>query len=419
MSHGDPRSVDTVVIGGGQAGLATSWHLARAGVEHVVLEAGRVAESWRSRRWDSFTLVTPNSMTTLPGFAHRADEPGAFIPRNELVTALEGWARDFSAPVVEQTRVDAVAAAAGGFEVRTSAGPWRARRVVVATGYYRQPRWPSFSAAIRPSVTQLDAIAYRNPDALAPSGVLVVGSGQSGCQIAEELLLSGRDTWLAAGNAGRLPRRYRGRDGFDWLVDLGFFDLPEERFPDPRGRRTPNPHLSGARGGHSINLHVLARRGMRLLGHVTGVEGAGGGRLRLAPDLAESLRAADAYRARMTTAADALAERTGMDVTPATDADDEPTAVDGFAVDPPDVLDLGAAGITSVIWACGYAPDFSFLQVPALDAAGFPIHEAGLSRVPGLGFVGLRFQRTAKSDLLFGVGDDAHVVVDRLLRPTA
>jgi putative flavoprotein involved in K+ transport len=408
-------SIDTLVIGAGQAGLAASYWLTEAGVDHQVLDSGRVAESWRTRRWDSFTLVTPNWMTLLPGFPEPAGGADAFLARDDLVASLADWAAGFGAPVREGVRVSRLSRpGAGLFRAETPDGPIDARRVIVATGYYRRPRWPPFAAAVSPAVLQLDATEYRRPDLLPPGAVLVVGSGQSGCQIAEELQLAGREVWFSIGTTGRLPRRYRGRDGMAWFARLGIFDLPEERFPDPRGRLASNPHCSGARGGHSINLHRLARAGVHLVGRLAGLDDGAGLRLRVARDLAASLRAADGYRARITGMIDLLIEREGLDSTAPDDADDEPAALDGFRVPPAELLDLDGLGIRSIVWSCGYLPDLSWLDVPVLDGSGYPIHRAGLAAVPGLGFVGLRFQRAARSDLLYGVADDARIVVERL-----
>lgn len=410
------RSIDTLVVGGGQAGLTSSFHLARRGVDHVVLEAGQVGESWRSRRWDSFTLVTPNWMTALPDLpagVGGTGDPDGFLPRAEVVEMLTSWAAAIAAPVHEGVAVTSVMRdpSGTGYVVETSDGPWGARRVIAATGTNRAPRRPAFAADLPASIAQLDVAAYRNPEALPPGAVLVVGSGQSGCQIVEDLQIAGRDVYLGVGSAGRFIRRYRGRDAFRWLVAAGFFDLTEAQWADPRGRRSPNPHLTGARGGHTINLHRFARDGVHLVGRIGG---AAGGRLRIADDLQARLAGADAIAARFRQAIDEQIERAGLAAPGPEDSDDYP-GDDGFRVPLLDELDLGTAGITSVIWACGFAPDFSYLRLPVLADDGWPIHDGGLTSEPGLGFVGLRFQTSARSDLLFGVAADAGRVVDRLL----
>jgi putative flavoprotein involved in K+ transport len=410
------RSIDTLVVGGGQAGLASSYHLRRRGVDHVVLEAGRIGESWRSRRWDSFTLVSPNWMIALPDLpagVGGSGDPDGYLPRAEIVGMLAAWAAALAAPVYEGVTVTSVTRDPGGsgFVVETTDGPWRAGRVIAATGVYRTPTLPPFAADLSASIAQLDATAYRNPEALAPGSVLVVGSGQSGCQVVEDLLLAGRDVYLSVGSAGRLIRRYRGRDCFRWLDAIGFFELTEADLEDPRGRRAPNAHITGARGGHTINLHRFAHDGVRLLGRI---EGAAGGHLRVAPDLHARLAGADAIAAKFRQAVDEQVERAGLAVPGPEDTDDYP-GDDGFRVPQLDGLDLGAAGITSVIWACGLVPDFSYLRLQVFGGDGWPIHDGGITREPGLGFVGLRFQTSRRSDLLSGVVADAGRVVDRLL----
>jgi putative flavoprotein involved in K+ transport len=385
-------------------------------MDHVVLEAGRTGESWRSRRWDSFTLVTPNWMTALPDLpagVGGTDHPNGFLPRAEIVEMLSSWAAALRAPVRERVTVTSVARdpAGTGFSVETTDGPWRARRVIAATGANRSPRRPGFAADLPPSIAQLDVTAYRNPELLPPGAVLVVGSGQSGCQVVEDLRLAGRDVYLGVGSAGRFVRRYRGRDAFRWVVEGGLFDLTEAQWADPRGRRSPNPHLTGARGGHTINLHRFARDGVHLLGRI---DGLAGDRLRIAGDLHARLAGADAIAARFLRAIDEQIERAGVAVPGPEDSDDYP-GDDGFRVPMVPELDLGTAGITCVIWACGFAPDFSYLHLPVLADDGWPVHDGGITSESGLAFVGLRFQTTAKSDLLFGVAADAERVVDRLL----
>jgi putative flavoprotein involved in K+ transport len=410
------RSIDTLVVGGGQAGLASSFHLRRRGVDHVVLEAGRIGESWRSRRWDSFTLVTPNWMTALPDLpagVGGTGDPDGFLPRAEVVEMLTSWATAIAAPVHEGLAVTSVTRdpQGTGYVVETTDGSWRARRVIAASGTNRTPRRPSFAVDLPASITQLDVAAYRNPEALPPGAVLVVGSGQSGCQVVEDLRLAGRDAYLSVGSAGRFIRRYRGRDAFRWAVAGGLFDLTEAQWADPRGRRAPNPHITGARGGHTINLHRFARDGVHLVGRI---DGGTGGRLRVAEDLHARLAGADAIAAKFRQGIDEQITRTGLAVPGPEDSDDYP-GDDGFRVPQLAELDLGAAGITSVVWACGFAPDFSYLRLPVLAEDGWPIHDGGITSESGLGFVGLRFQTTAKSDLLFGVAADAGRVVGRLL----
>jgi putative flavoprotein involved in K+ transport len=408
------KSVDTLVIGGGQAGLATSCHLSRLGREHVVLEAGRIGETWRSRRWDSFTLVTPSWAIRLPSGPSVPGDPGGFLPRDDVVGMLQQYATDIAAPVREGVAVRSLEQGrdGGGFLADTTDGPVRARNVVVATGFFATARLPVFAREIDSSVVQLDATAYRNPADLPDGGVLVVGSGQSGVQIVEDLALAGRDVWLSVGRAGRFPRRYRGREIFEWAEAIGLLAMTEDKAPDPRGRFGPNPHLTGARGGHTINLHRFARDGIHLVGRVTGADGR---RLRIDPDLHERLRGADQFAAQIKGGIDKFIAATGSDAPPADAANsDDHVGLEGFGVPLTEALDLERNGITTVIWAAGFLPDWSWIRLPIFDRQGQPIHDAGVTTQTGLAFVGLRYQRWLKSDLLYGVGDDAEHVVERL-----
>jgi putative flavoprotein involved in K+ transport len=411
--------VETLVIGAGQAGLATSYHLTRLGREHLVLDAGQVGDTWRRRRWDSFTLVTPNWTIRLPGLEPPSDRDG-FMPRDEVVSMLSGYAAAFGAPIRPNVAATSLDRAPEGsperYHVSTANGPIAATNVVIATGWFRVPKVPAWAADVDPAVHQLNAIEYRNPESLPPGGVLVIGSAQTGCQIAEDLSLAGRDVWLATGKVGRIPRRYRGRDGFEWWDALGGYTLTEDQLPDPRGRFGPNPHISGARGGHTINLHRFARDGIRLLGHVTGIDGT---RLQVAPDLHENLGRSDFVATEFKKEVDKLISEHGIDA-PAADTSDPVNSDDhdgseGFELPLTPSLDLAAEGIGTIIWATGYLPDHRWIHLPIFDDAGHPRHDAGVSDEPGVGFVGLRFQRFMQSDLFYGVGEDARLVVERLL----
>jgi putative flavoprotein involved in K+ transport len=406
--------VETLVVGAGQAGLAASYHLTRLGREHLVVDSASIGDTWRSRRWDSFTLVTPTWTVRLPGLDRAPGDPDGFLPRDDIVSMLEDYATAFSAPVREGVTVTSVerSPTSERLVARTTDGPIEADNVIVATGFYRVTRLPAFAAELAPAILQIDTTEYRNPEALPPGAVLVVGSAQSGCQIAEDLQLAGRRVWLSVGSAGRVPRRYRGRDGLHWWNELGRFDLREDQVPDPRGRFGPNPHMTGARGGHTINLHRFARDGMRLVGRIAGGRGT---RLSLAPDLYERLTAVDAFASKLTAQIDALIASRALDAPPVDPANtDEHDGLEGFEQPLLEELDLAREGISTVIWATGFVPDHSWIRLPAFDDGGQPIHDAGVTREPGLAFVGLRFQRWVKSDLFFGVGDDARVVVERL-----
>lgn len=404
------ESVGTVVIGAGQAGLAVSHALRRLGSEHVILEQGQVAQAWRGR-WDSFTLVTPNWTIRLPAGAYNGPDPDGFLPRDEIVAMLERYAA--GAPVRSGVQVTAVdPEPAGGFTVSTGSGPIRAANVIVATGTFQSERPSPFGSHLPARVLQLHTSGYRNPGTLPPGAVLVVGSGQSGCQIAEELLEAGRTVHLSVGTAGRVPRRYRGRDIFHWLAGSGFLDRTVDKLPSPKAKFAGNPHATGRGGGHTINLHRFARNGMRLHGHVQGVRGE---RVRFAADLHANLAAADTFAADLTGGIDEYIRNAGVDAPPPDAANtDEYDGHDGFAIPEQAELDLAAEGISTVIWAGGYRFDYSLVHAPVLDPDGFPITRRGVTRVPGLYFLGMHFLYDGKSSILYGVGGDAEHVARHL-----
>lgn len=393
--------INTIIIGGGQAGLAVSYFLNRQGRDHLVLEqAAAPAEAWRNHRWDSFTLNTPNWQSQLPGAPNPSD-PNAFMSRADIVAYLEAYAQPL--PVRYGSRVISVERDKrwGSYVVATADGEsFVARNVVIATGLYQRPNIPAFAADFPANVLQMHSDAYRNPHTLPSGAVLVVGSAQSGAQISEELYESGRKLYLAVGRAGRIPRRYRGKDANWWSEKLGIYDRTVDQLPSPRAKFAGKPHISGTRGGHTLNLHQFARDGVVLLGHLESVTGSS---IRLASDLHDNLARADQHEADFTKAVDAYVAATGM-VAP---EETLPVLRDGFAAPLLAELDLMAAGVTTVIWATSYKFDFSFIRLPVFDADGFPIQRRGVADYPGLFFVGLPWLHDAKSGLLYGVGDDA------------
>jgi putative flavoprotein involved in K+ transport len=398
-----------VVIGAGQAGLAVSSSLTALDVEHVVLERARVAETWR-RRWDSFCLVTPNWTMSLPGAPYSGDDPEGFAPRDEIVGYLERYAADTRTPVSEGVAVTSLEAApADGFLLRTSAGDLQARRVVVCTGAFQRPHRPDVAASFPEHVLVLDVQDYVGPTSLPEGRVLVVGSGQTGCQLAEELHLAGRDVWLACGRAPWAPRRPDGRDIVDWLAESTFFDTPVHALPRPVNRLGANVQATGARGGHDLHYRTLQAMGVQLLGRLSGVDGH---RASFADDLAASVAFGDARYADIRKM---MHDQLGARGLPAPELPDPAP----FRCDPPRDLDLH--GLAAVIFTAGFRPDYDgWVQFPAFDASGFPLTEDGASTVvPGLFFCGVHYLRTVKSALLLGVGDDAAVVarsVERSLR---
>jgi putative flavoprotein involved in K+ transport len=402
--------VETVIVGGGQAGLATSYHLKQHDREHIVLEReDRPASAWRNGRWDSFTLVSPNWTFKMPGAEYSGDDPDGFMPRTLVIHRFERYIAGFDLPVRLGVTVTAVEPLAEnrGYLVTTDAGTIEAENVVVATGLFQRPKVSPVGAKLPATVQQLHSGQYRNPRALPEGAVLVVGTAQSGCQIAQELYQSGRKVYLCVGSAGRIPRRYRGRDIFEWLDPLGFFDRTEADLPSPRAKFAGNPALSGHLRGQTLNVHRFARDGVTLLGHL---RGADGDTLHLAPDLKESLAKSDAFESQIIASIDEYIEKAGLDVP----AEELPVMRDGYSAEEITELSLQAAGITTVIWATGYDFDFNLVRLPVTDEFGYPIEKRGVTEYPGLYFVGLPWLYKMKSGLLLGVGEDAEFIAGEI-----
>jgi putative flavoprotein involved in K+ transport len=401
--------VNTVVVGGGQAVLAVSHYLTDHAINHVVLEqADRPADAWRNRRWDSFTLNTPRWQSRVPGVRYGEDDPDGFMPKHEVVAHLDEPARQL--PVRTRARVTNIRRHGGNgcYVVETSDGATiTARNVVVATGLYQSPKIPGLAQDLPSHIKQLHSDTYRNPEQLLPGAVLVVGSAQSGAQIAEELYESGRKVYLATGRAGRTPRCYRGKDANWWFARMGQYDRKVSELPSPKAKFARKPHISGTKGGHTINLHQFARDGVTLLGRLAGVEGD---IVRLKGDLHDNLAAADRAEAEFVKAVDACVVANGM----AAPEESLPVPRDGFDQKILTELDLKAACITNVIWATGYSFDFSMIKLPVTDSDGFPVQTRGVTAFPRLFFVGLPWLHTAKSGLIYGLSEDARYIADRI-----
>jgi putative flavoprotein involved in K+ transport len=404
------ETVDTVVVGAGQAGLATSYYLAHDDRPHLVLERGRVGDRWRSERWDGFVLNTPNWAQRLPGFHYSGAEPDAFAPRAEVVEYLEGYAYSFAAPVREHAEVTAVRRTAQSFTVELGGDGVSARNVVIAAGAYQRPTANPVSELLPPDVQQLHTSEYRNPGQLPDGAVLIVGGGQSGCQIAEELLAAGRRVFLSAGRCAWLPRRDRGRELVHWLLDTGMADETVDTLPSPGARLTCNPPVSGNDGGHDCNPRWLATRGAVLLGRVTGVSGH---TVRIADGLRESLAFGDEFLATFRRRVDEFVAATGLDV-PEREPDDPPEPVAAL-----EELDLRREGVATVLWANGFRPDHAWVEGVEVDAQGWPVQDRGATPTPGLYFVGLHWLHKRKSSLFLGVGEDAEHVVATIARRDA
>jgi putative flavoprotein involved in K+ transport len=396
------QTVDVAVVGAGQAGLATSWYLKQAGVEHLVLEAGRVAETWRSRRWDSFCLVTPNWTVQLPGAPYDGPDPDGFMPRDDLVAYIHRWAHSFGAPVKESCPVTAVDPENGGFLLTMPDGKLRARSVVVASGGYQRAYRPPTADQIPRRVAQLLAEEYGKPSNVAPGAVLIVGSGQTGCQIAEELHRAGRRVILSCGRAPWGPRRMGGQDLVWWIIETGFWRRTPAQLPSPAARLLANPQVTGHGGGRDLNYRTLHSSGVELVGRYLGADED---KIRFADDLAQSIQAGDDLTRVLMQWVAALCRKRGLEI---------PWEVPG----PPGLAgrtELDVDDIETVIWTSGYRPDYGWVHAPVFDGMGFPIQVDGRSDVQGLYFMGVHFQRNAQSAVLYGVGEDAEKVVTHIV----
>jgi putative flavoprotein involved in K+ transport len=395
--------IETVIVGGGQAGLAVSYYLSQKHRPHIVLEqADKAGNAWRNHRWNTFTLNTPNWQSVLPGTEIPGANPGGFLTRNEIVAYFENYMSRFQLPVSYGVQVQAVRpkSSGHGYVLETSAGRFETSNVVVATGLYQKPKMPAFSADLPGEIKQIHSDEYRNPESMPNGAVLVVGSGQSGAQIAEELYQSGRRVYLSVSRAGRVPRRYRGKDANWWHERMGDYERSVDQLPSPQAKFASKPMISGKDGRHTLNLHQFARDGVTLLGRIQGVRDRS---ILLAQDLKANLARADQFEADIAKKIDEFIAKNQIN------APEEalPVLTDGYWVQEIPELNLVDANITTVIWATGYSFDFSMVQLPIFDSDGYPMQERGITDYPGLYFVGLPWLHNARSGLLSGLAQDA------------
>jgi putative flavoprotein involved in K+ transport len=403
------RYTTTVVVGAGHCGLAMSRCLTERSIDHVVLERGEVANSWRTQRWDSLRLLTPNWMTRLPRFAYRGDDPDGYLGAAGVVGLIEDYAKESAAPVLTGTTVNSVRAGAGGYVVRTDQGNWCAPTVVLATGAAAVAAVPTGLAEQVPTgISSVTAADYRNPARLPSGGVLVVGASASGIQIAVELRQSGRPVTLAVGEHVRMPRTYRGRDIFWWMDAAGLLDERYEAVPDlVRARNLPSMQLVGSPQRATVDLNALARLGVRLVGRFAGVRG---GQAQFSGSLPNVCALADLKLGRLLDTIDRFADRAGIDADPpARFSSTEPPVPSALSAR------LGDGGIESIVWATGFRPDLSWLDVGVFDRRGRVVHDGGVTASPGLYLIGLPFLRRRKSTLIDGAGADARELAGHLV----
>lgn len=399
-----------VIVGGGQAGLSMSYCLKERGLDHIVFEKNRIGYSWRSKRWDSFCLVTPNWQCKLPGYSYPGDDLHGFMKKDEIVKYIEDYAASFDPPVKEGVEVLKLRknGSQSVFELTTSIGIYTADQVVVASGSYHLPKMPKIAERLPDTIVQLHSSEYKSPQLLPDKSVLVVGTGQSGCQIAEDLHLAGKKVHLCVGGAPRSPRRYRGKDVVDWLDQMGYYDLSIDEHPQKeKVRSKANHYVTGRDGGREIDLRQFALEGMQLHGRLKNISS---GNLEFWGDLKPNLDQADAVAESIKKTIDGFIEKNQIEA---------PTEPPYKPVWEPEedvlTLDYEKANIGAVIWCTGYQSDFSWVEVPVFDGKGYPGHDRGVTEVRGLYFLGLPWLYTWGSGRFSGIARDATYLADYIM----
>ncbi len=408
------QTENILIIGAGQGGLSASYFLTQGGIPHRIVDRGGVAHAWSAHRWDSFCLVTPNWTVNLPGRPYQGDDPDGFMLRDDFVAYMKDWAASFDAPVTDGVDVSRIAKDGNRFRLTTTEGDIIAKAVIVATATYQHPKIPAVASRLPGDVKQLHAEVYKNSDQAEPGAVLVVGSGQTGCQIVEDMIRAGRDTYLCVARTGRLPRRYRGRDVLHWQVQMGLLERTPDMLDNPAQRFVGDPHLTGRDGGGTVSLYDFASRGVHLLGRLEDVRDRA---LILKDDLDANLDYADQFCSNLCDQIDGFIEDNAVPA-PARGPNDEL----GFIADgqarptTPSTLDLDEAGIRTVIWATGFTYDFSWIDGVPTDVLGYPVTDGGASPMQGLFFCGLNWMTKRKSGILYGVEEDGERVASRVRR---
>lgn len=395
-----------IIVGGGQAGLSLSYCLKEKGLEHIVFEKNTIGYSWRSKRWDSFCLVTPNWQCKLPGYHYFGDDPEGFMQKDQIVQYIENYAASFAPPIQEGVEVLKVRSFQGKFAVTTTIGEYTADIVAIASGSYHRPKIPSIAQNLDKSILQLHSSEYKNPQSL-PDTVLVVGTGQSGCQIAEDLHLEGKKVHLCVGSAPRSPRRYRGKDVVEWLDKMGHYDLPVDQHPQKdRVRSKTNHYVTGRDGGREIDLRQFALEGMQLYGSLHDVKSP---YLHFQGNLQQNLDGADTVAENIKKNIDKFIDSNQIQapVEPPYQPVWQPESAKSL-------LDYQQANIGAVIWCTGYQSDFSWIEIPVFDDKGYPTHDRGVTAIEGLYFLGLPWLYTWGSGRFSGIARDAGYLSDRI-----
>jgi len=397
---------DVIIVGGGQAGLSVSHCLQKQGINHIIFEKNRIGHSWRNDRWDTFCLVTPNWQCQLPDFPYPGNDPKGFMLKDEIVEYVEAFAQKVNPPIREGVSVTRVCCGQNGqLNVTTSCGEFTADHLVVATGGYDIPIVPDYAHSLPKRIKQIHSIDYRNPEQLPEGEVLVVGTGQSGVQLMEDLHLAGRKVHLAVGSAPRSPRMYRGRETTEWLYDLGFYDLTIDRHPlGDEAKHKTNHFLTGRSGGHEIDLRKFALEGVKLYGSMANIHGT---TLEFKPDLTKNLDDADEIYVNIRNDIDRYIADNNID------APVEPPFRKVWEPEfDPTSIDADKENITSIVWAIGFRPNYRWIELPVFDGRGYPQFDRGITHVEGLYFIGLPWLHTWGSGRFLGIADDAHYLAN-------
>ena len=393
------QKTDVIIIGGGQAGLAMSRVLQTRGIDHLVIERGEIAERWRSERWDSLRLLTPNWMTRLPGHRYEGPDQDGYMSRNDVISFLSGYGERNSAPVLTRTEVHRVVPMSGGYEAATSSGVFTARAVVLATGYCDHAHVPAFANSIPESVKQISPSEYKNPGCLDPGATIIVGASATGLQLADEINTSGREAIVCVGRHIRMPRRYLGHDIMHWLDCMGMLDQTWKEVPDiDKARRQPSLQLVGRPDARDLSLGDLAKSGVRIVGRSLDADRNG---MRLSTDLSMTVSLAEHKLSGLLSRIDNFARASGIDTIDA--CRPVPLALTSAT----QTVDFKSENIGNIVWATGFKRDYNWLNVPVLSEAGELVHQGGITPSPGLYALGLPFMRRRKSTFMDGVGADA------------
>jgi putative flavoprotein involved in K+ transport len=397
------------IVGGGQAGLSMSYCLKEKGIDHIIFEKNQIGYAWRTKRWDSFCLVTPNWQCQLPGYSYTGNDPQGFMQKEEIIQYIEAYAQSFNPPLKESVEVYRVRKSdEQGFELTTSIGDYTADQVVIATGSYHLPKIPKIAARFPESIVQLHSSEYKNPKSLPNKSILVVGTGQSGCQIAEDLHLAGKQVHLCVGGAPRSPRRYRGKDVVEWLDQMGYYDLSINEHPQKeKVRNKANHYVTGRDGGREIDLRSFALEGMQLHGRLKNISGY---QLEFWDDLTQNLDYADSVAESIKKTIDGFIEKHQIQ------AHTEPVYQSVWhPIQQNLTLDYQEANIGAVIWCTGYQSDFSWIEIPVFDGKGYPGHKRGVTDIWGLYFLGLPWLYTWGSGRFSGIARDANYLADCII----